>query len=148
MVNRFANTIYKLPIMTTEKDYSKYTVLAVDDVPLNLILVEKILQRYNFKVKKANGGQEALDMIAAEKPSLVLLDLMMPNVDGFDVMAALSKSEETSNIPVVILSALNSESDIEKALSNGAKDFVTKPILMDKLLNCILRTLGEEELPS
>ncbi len=148
MVNRFANTIYKLPIMTTEKDYSKYTVLAVDDVPLNLILVEKILQRYNFKVKKANGGQEALDMIAAEKPSLVLLDLMMPNVDGFDVLAALSKSEETSNIPVVILSALNSESDIEKALSNGAKDFVTKPILMDKLLNCILRTLGEEELPS
>ncbi len=148
MVNRFANTIYKLPIMTTEKDYSKYTVLAVDDVPLNLILVEKILQRYNFKVKKANGGQEALDMIAAEKPSLVLLDLMMPNVDGFDVLAALSKSEETSNIPVVILSALNSESDIEKALSNGAKDFVTKPILMDKLLNCILRTLGEDELPS
>ncbi len=148
MVNRFANTIYKLPIMTTEKDYSKYTVLAVDDVPLNLILVEKILQRYNFKVKKANGGQEALDMIAAEKPSLVLLDLMMPNVDGFDVLAALSKSEETSNIPIVILSALNSESDIEKALSNGAKDFVTKPILMDKLLNCILRTLGEEELPS
>lgn len=148
MVNRFANTIYKLPIMTTEKDYSKYTVLAVDDVPLNLILVEKILQRYNFKVKKANGGQEALDMIAAEKPSLVLLDLMMPNVDGFDVLAALSKSEETSNIPVVILSALNSESDIEKALSNGAKDFVTKPILMDKLLNCILRTLGEEEIPS
>lgn len=148
MVNRFANTIYKLPIMTTEKDYSKYTVLAVDDVPLNLILVEKILQRYNFKVKKANGGQEALDMIAAEKPSLVLLDLMMPNVDGFDVLAALSKSEETSNIPVVILSALNSESDIEKALSNGAKDFVTKPILMDKLLNCIMRTLGEEELPS
>lgn len=134
--------------MTTEKDYSKYTVLAVDDVPLNLILVEKILQRYNFKVKKANGGQEALDMMAAEKPSLVLLDLMMPNVDGFDVLAALSKSEETSNIPVVILSALNSESDIEKALSNGAKDFVTKPILMDKLLNCILRTLGEEELPS
>lgn len=148
MVNRFANTINKPPIMTTEKDYSKYTVLAVDDVPLNLILVEKILQRYNFKVKKANGGQEALDMIAAEKPSLVLLDLMMPNVDGFDVLAALSKSEETSNIPVVILSALNSESDIEKALSNGAKDFVTKPILMDKLLNCILRTLGEEELPS
>lgn len=148
MVNRVANTIYKLPIMTTEKDYSKYTVLAVDDVPLNLILVEKILQRYNFKVKKANGGQEALDMIAAEKPSLVLLDLMMPNVDGFDVLAALSKSEETSNIPVVILSALNSESDIEKALSNGAKDFVTKPILMDKLLNCILRTLGEDELPS
>ena len=134
--------------MTTEKDYSKYTVLAVDDVPLNLILVEKILQRYNFKVKKANGGQEALDMIAAEKPSLVLLDLMMPNVDGFDVLAAHSKSEETSNIPIVILSALNSESDIEKALSNGAKDFVTKPILMDKLLNCILRTLGEEELPS
>ncbi|MDY3741904.1 MAG: response regulator [Prevotella sp.] len=134
--------------MTTEKDYSKYTVLTVDDVPLNLILVEKILQRYNFKVKKANGGQEALDMIAAEKPSLVLLDLMMPNVDGFDVLAELSKSEETSNIPVVILSALNSESDIEKALSNGAKDFVTKPILMDKLLNCILRTLGEEELPS
>ena len=134
--------------MTTEKDYSKYTVLAVDDVPLNLILVEKILQRYNYKVKKANGGHEALDMIAAEKPSLVLLELMMPNADRFDVSAALSKSAATSNLPVVILSALNSARDIEKALSNGAKDFVTKPILMDKLLNCILRTLGEEELPS
>lgn len=132
--------------MIAYKDFSKYTVLAVDDVPLNLILVEKILQRYNFNVLKANGGQEALDMIAAEKPSLVLLDLMMPNVDGFDVLSALQKSEETSSIPVVILSALNSESDIEKALSYGAKDFITKPILMDKLLNCILRTLGEDEI--
>lgn len=132
--------------MVTEKDYSKYTVLAVDDVPLNLILVEKILQRYNFKVKKANGGQEALDMIAVEKPSLVLLDLMMPNVDGFDVLSTLSKTEETADIPVVVLSALNSESDIEKALRYGARDFITKPILMDKIVNCILRILGEEEM--
>ena len=133
MVNRFANTIYKLPIMTTENDYSKYTVLAVDDVPLNLILVEKILQRYNFKVKKANGGQEALDMIAAEKPSLVLLDLMMPNVDGYTVAQRIRQNDTTKDIPILMLTALSDIEDKGRGFAIGIDDYLVKPFDMEEL---------------
>ena len=124
------------------------TILIIDDDKAINELIKVNLKLNGYNIIQAYDGIEGFALTKQELPNLVLLDVMMPNVDGFDVLAALSKSEETSNIPVVILSALNSESDIEKALSNGAKDFVTKPILMDKLLNCILRTLGEEELPS
>jgi len=126
-------------------DFSKFTILAVDDVPLNLLLVEKMLSRFKFNVKKATGGQMALDMIAQQQPSLVLLDLMMPNIDGFDVLARLRAQEETKNLPVVILSALNSEHDINKAMDLGANDFITKPIIMDRLVNTIKKHLMPAE---
>ena len=123
------------------EETKKYTILAVDDVPLNLILVEKMLTRQNFIVKKASGGQQALDMIAKQQPSLVLLDLMMPNVDGFEVLSHIRENKETENLPVVILSALNSEHDIKRAMKLGANDFVTKPIIMDRLVTAIKKAL-------
>lgn len=122
-------------------DYSNYTILAVDDVPLNLLLVEKMLTRFGFKVKKASGGQEALNMIEAEQPSLVLLDLMMPNIDGYDVLARLRSNPETQSLPVIILSALNSDSDVAKGIEAGANDYITKPIIMDKLVKTVKKHL-------
>lgn len=119
------------------EEFSQFTILVVDDVPLNLILVEKMLSRFKFNVQKATGGQQALDKIAQNQPSLVLLDLMMPNIDGFEVLARLRSHEETKNLPVVILSALNSDRDINKAKELGANDFITKPIIMDRLVNTI-----------
>lgn len=124
-------------------DNSQFTILAVDDVPLNLLLVEKMLTRYKFKVQKATGGQQALDMIAKQQPSLVLLDLMMPNVDGFDVLSQLRSQEVTKNLPVVILSALNSDHDIKKAMDLGANAFITKPIIMDRLV----KTISDQLIP-
>lgn len=124
---------------------SKFTILAVDDVPLNVLLVEKMLSRHGYTVKKASGGLQALQMIEAEIPSLVLLDLMMPNVDGYEVLERLRSKPETKELPVIILSALNSDSDISKGMSMGANDFITKPIIMDRLIKSIRKQLKQDE---
>ena len=120
------------------KDFSQFTVLAVDDVPLNLLLVEKMLSRYKFK---ANSGSEALEMIKEELPSVVLLDLLMPNMDGYEVLARLRADSQTKDLPVIILTALNSDADIIRGFKAGANDFITKPIIMDKLVKSIEKQL-------
>lgn len=122
-------------------DFTKYNVLAVDDVPLNLLLVEKMLAKFKFRIRKASGGQQALEEISQEKPDLILLDLMMPEIDGFEVLRRVRENPETSGIRVVILSALNSTEDIVRGYQMGANDFITKPIIMEKLVNCVATQL-------
>ena len=117
-------------------DFTKYNVLAVDDVPLNLLLVEKMLAKFKFRIRKASGGRQAMEEISLEKPDLILLDLMMPEIDGFEVLRRVRENPETSGIRVVILSALNSTEDIVRGYQMGANDFITKPIIMEKLVNC------------
>jgi CheY-like chemotaxis protein len=127
-----------IPIYAQEHDYSKYNVLAVDDIPLNLLLVQKMLTRFKFRIRTAGGGQQALDAVAAEKPDLILLDLMMPGIDGFEVIRRLRADPATAHIRIVILSALNSNEDIVKGFNVGADDFIMKPIIMEKLLTCVV----------
>lgn len=129
------------PIYAQEHDFSKFSVLAVDDIPLNLLLVEKMLSRFNFKFRKATNGQLALDAVAEEKPDLILLDLMMPGIDGFEVIRRLRANPETADIQIVILSALTSNEDIIKGFDVGANDFIMKPIIMEKLLTCVVTHL-------
>ena len=113
------------------------SVLVVDDVPLNILLIKKMLSQYTFEIRTANGGQAALDAIAQKKPTLVLLDLMMPGIDGFEVIRRLRASDDTKDLPIIILSALNSEQDISKGFQLGANDFINKPIIMEKLLSSV-----------
>ena len=122
-------------------DFTKYNVLAVDDVPLNLLLVEKMLAKFKFRIRKASGGRQAMEEISLEKPDLILLDLMMPEIDGFEVLRRVRENPETSEIRVVILSALNSTEDIVRGYQMGANDFITKPIIMEKLVNCVATQL-------
>ena len=129
------------PIYAQEHDFSQFSVLAVDDIPLNLLLVEKMLSRFNFKFRKAANGQLALDAVAQEKPDLILLDLMMPGIDGFEVIRRLRANPETADIQIVILSALTSNEDIVKGFDVGANDFIMKPIIMEKLLTCVVTHL-------
>ena len=127
-----------IPVYAQNHDYSKYNVLAVDDIPLNLLLVQKMLTRFNFRIRTASGGQQALDAVAAEKPDLILLDLMMPGIDGFEVIRRLRADPATADIRIVILSALNSNEDVVKGFNAGANDFIMKPIIMEKLLTCVV----------
>ncbi len=122
-------------------DFSNYNVLAVDDVPLNLLLVEKMLAKFKFRIRKAANGQTALEEINKEKPDLILLDLMMPGIDGFEVLRRVRENPDTSGIRIVILSALNSTDDIVRGYQMGANDFITKPIIMEKLINCVATQL-------
>ena len=130
-----------IPLYAQDHDYSMYNVLAVDDIPLNLLLVQKMLSRFNFKMRTAANGQQALDAVQVLKPDLILLDLMMPGIDGFEVIRRLRSNPETADIQIVILSALNSNEDIVKGFNEGANDFIMKPIIMEKLLSCVVTQL-------
>ena len=122
-------------------DYSKYNILAVDDIPLNLLLVQKMLSRLKFEIRTAANGQQALDAVAERKPDLILLDLMMPGIDGFEVIKRLREDPATANIRIIILSALNSNEDVVRGFDLGANDFIMKPIIMEKLLNSVFTQL-------
>ena len=126
------------PLYAQNHDYSKFNVLAVDDIPLNLLLVQKMLSKFNFKMRTAANGQQALDAVAEQKPDLILLDLMMPGIDGFEVIRRLRADPATADIQIVILSALNSNEDVVKGFNAGANDFIMKPIIMEKLLTCVV----------
>lgn len=126
------------PFFEQEYDYSMYNVLAVDDIPLNLLLVKKMLSRFNFEFRTAADGLQALAAVADKKPDLILLDLMMPGIDGFEVIRRLRANPETADIQIVILSALNSNEDVVKGFNEGANDFIMKPIIMEKLLSCVV----------
>ena len=129
------------PLYAQDHDYSKYNVLAVDDIPLNLLLVQKMLSRFKFEIRTAANGQQALDAVASRKPDLILLDLMMPGIDGFEVIKRLRADSATADIRNVILSALNSNEDVVKGFDLGANDFIMKPIIMEKLLNSVFTQL-------
>ena len=131
-----------VPLYAQDHDYSKYNVLAVDDIPLNLLLIQKMLSRFNFKLRTAANGQQTLDMVTEQKPDLILLDLMMPGIDGFEVIRRLRANPETQDIQIVILSALNSNEDIIRGFNEGANEFITKPIIMEKLLTCVVTQMS------
>ena len=129
------------PLYAQNYDFSMFNVLAVDDIPLNLLLVQKMLSKFNFRMRTASGGQQALDAVAQERPDLILLDLMMPGIDGFEVIRRLREDPATADIQIVILSALNSNEDVVKGFNAGANDFIMKPIIMEKLLSCVVNQL-------
>ena len=123
--------------MKPEKELSQYDILAVDDVPLNLILLDKMLSRFNIKIRKASNGLEAMREIIAKKPDLVILDLIMPLMDGFEVLQHVREKPELSDLRIIVLSALNKNEDIVRAYNYGTNDFITKPIIFEKLINSI-----------
>ncbi|MBF0319021.1 MAG: response regulator [Nitrospirae bacterium] len=126
------------------------TVLVVDDVPDNLTLIANLLQK-EYRVKVAPNGQRAIKICQSQdKPNLVLLDVMMPDMDGFDVIKMLKADEVTSDIPVIFLTALDDPDNIVKGLESGAVDYVTKPInptvLQARVRNFLRFYRGYEEL--
>ena len=106
----------------------KCTVLVVDDTPDNLSLMSDLL-RADYKVKLAPNGERALQIVAGDsKPDLILLDIMMPDMDGYEVLRRLQFNPETADIPVIFLTAMNASQDESVGLELGAVDYITKPI--------------------
>jgi putative two-component system response regulator len=104
------------------------TILVVDDTPDNLSLMSGLLKD-SYKVKVANSGEKALKNVQGDaKPDLILLDIMMPGLSGYDVMRELKASPATRNIPVIFLTAMSAAEDEKKGLEMGAADYITKPI--------------------
>ena len=126
-------------------------VLVVDDIPANVKLLEARLVAEYFQVLTAYSGIEALEICANDRVDVVLLDVMMPGTDGFEVCRRLKKSPKTQHIPVVMVTALDQPSDKVRGLESGADDFLTKPVdeiaLITRVKNLArLKTLSDEML--
>src|SRR6266571_5664121 len=103
-------------------------VLVVDDVELNVRLLTAKLASEYFEVVSADNGPAALDMVEAELPDIILLDVMMPRMDGFEVCRRLKANPHTADIPVVMVTALSDVADRLRGLESGADEFLTKPV--------------------
>ncbi len=111
-----------------------YKVVVIDDTPVNLKLVESILKRRGFQVLTAEDGPAGLNLISLFHPDIILLDLMMPGIDGFAVCRKIQESPETRMIPVMIMTAIDDIDSKVSAFDAGAVDYITKPIQEKEML--------------
>lgn len=118
-------------------------ILVVDDEPYILRSLRMILEMEGYQVETATDGLEALKKVADVKPNLILLDIMMPHLDGYEVAKRLKEDPTTSNIFILILTAKGQEKDKARSLSLGVDDHLTKPFSPNKLLERIKEILGE-----
>lgn len=108
-------------------------VLIVDDEPMARTLLRLMLVRAGFNVSEAEDGFDALEKVTISQPDIILLDVMMPGMDGFSVCAELRQRKETSTLPIIMLSAKTDLDSINKGLRVGATKYLTKPISPDDL---------------
>ena len=108
-------------------------ILIVDDEPDTVLPLKRALEIENFNVIEAQDGVEALERVSAETPDLILLDLMLPKLNGFEVCQRLKQDEATSSIPIIMLTAKSETSDKIEGIEIGADDYVTKPFNLDEL---------------
>jgi len=113
---------------------SDYKILIVDDVMSNVLLLKILLTNEKFQVCTANCGNMCIEQAKAEKPDLILLDVMMPDISGFDTAVILKKDPELKDIPIIFLTALNSPADLVKGFQVGASDFLSKPFNKEELV--------------
>ena len=120
--------------MNMEINPSEYKILIVDDVMSNVLLLKVLLTNVKFAIATASNGRQALEQVEKENPDLVLLDVMMPDMSGFEVAQHLKSNPNTADIPIIFLTALNSTADIVKGFQVGANDFISKPFNKEELI--------------
>ena len=121
---------------------SDYKILIVDDVQSNVLLLKILLTNEKFQVCTANCGNMAIEQAKAEKPDLILLDVMMPDISGFDAAVILKKDPQTKEIPIIFLTALNNPSDLVHGFQVGANDFLTKPFNKEELVMRVMHQIS------
>lgn len=121
---------------------SDYKILIVDDVVSNVLLLKILLTNEKFQVCTANCGNMCIEQARAEKPDLILLDVMMPDISGFDTAVILKKDPELKDIPIIFLTALNSPADLVKGFQVGANDFLSKPFNKEELVVRVMHQIA------
>ncbi len=124
---------------------SKRTITIVDDDPEIVTLVSVILEQEGFNVRCANSGQQLFAGLEKEKPDLIILDVMMPVMDGLVVLARLKDAPETSSIPVILLTVLDQYEDLLTGYKTGADYYMTKPFTRIQLITGINRLLSIDQ---
>lgn len=121
-------------LLESKINRSEYKILIVDDVVSNVLLLKILLSNEKYQVCTANSGKMCIEQAKNEKPDLILLDVMMPDISGFDTAVILKKDPATRDIPIIFLTALNNPSDLVHGFKVGANDFLTKPFNKEELL--------------
>lgn len=122
------------PVKSEKEQEKTPVVLVVDDNQQNLELLQAYLEDMDCETVPAYDGQEALEVISKGAPDLILLDIMMPKMSGFEVCKRLKNDPKTSDIPVIMVTALNEFGDIERGIDSGTDDFISKPVNKLELL--------------
>lgn len=117
-------------------------ILIVDDSPTEVHVLKTMLTRNGFETMEAESGEAGIEMAKAEKPDLVLMDIVMPGMNGFQATRKLTKDPDTSSIPVIIVTTKDQETDRVWGIRQGAKDYITKPVKESDLVAKIKDALG------
>ncbi len=115
----------------------KQSILVVEDNPLNMLRVHKILSTKDYEVLQATSGEEGLAIAQSERPQLILMDVHLPQMDGYTVTRLLRDDPVTSRIPVIAVTASARDVDRARALEAGCAAFISKPIRLRELLKCV-----------
>ncbi len=121
----------------------KKILVIEDDKFLRELIIQKLIKE-GYEIIEAKDGEEGVEKTKKDKPDLVLLDLILPGIDGFEVLARIKRNPEVSNIPVIVLSNLGQREDMEKALNEGASDYLVKAhFAPDEIIKKVKTVLGE-----
>lgn len=115
----------------------KKEILVIDDSATNVFLIESVLTENGYKTMSANNAKEALKLLEKKIPGLILLDLLMPQISGFDLIKTLKQNKKFADIPIIAVSAITDEEKISEILALGAVFFLNKPIIISELLEKI-----------
>lgn len=117
-------------------------ILLVDDSSVNNLLMQSILEDRGYSILAVTNGKDALKVLQQKQPDLIILDIMMPELDGFGVLESVKNFESTASIPVIMLTARNNQKDQEKALMLGAADYLIKPIDIEDVVARVYRVVN------
>ncbi len=129
-------------ILQSKLNRSDYKILIVDDVVSNVLLLKILLTNEKFQVLTANNGKVCIEVAKREHPDLILLDVMMPELNGFDTAVIMKQDEEVKDIPIIFLTALHNTQDLVKGFKCGASDFLTKPFNKEELLMRVMHQIS------
>ena len=116
---------------------NKYKVLIVDDIPENIQTLGEMIKDFDLDVKIAEGGQEAINIIDSYTPDIILLDLMMPRVNGWDVIDHVREKYSKNEMVIIVVSLLNNKDNIDECYELGVNDYITKPVIKARLTSSI-----------
>ena len=129
-------------ILESKINRSDYKILIVDDVTSNVLLLKILVTNEKFQICTASNGHQCVEVARSEHPDLILLDVMMPELNGFDTAVILKKDPLTADIPIIFLTALNSPSDLVHGFQVGAHDFLTKPFNKEELIMRVMHQIS------